>query len=331
MKIIVYCGSGGPSEWNGRSVNDGIGGSEESLIYCSRELAALGHGVTIFNNALQEREIIDGVLWARHNKFDIHESDIFIGWRDFRLMERGIHAKKKYLIEQDQPVFPHFSPEAKAMVDRGEFKMILLNEHHRNQYGVTPEQAFVCSNGCKVSQFEQSVERIPGKCIYLSHPSRGLLQLREYWPKIRAAVPHAELHAFWWQDEVFLPPNESIGIMPMRKLGHMELAREILSADLFCYPSIFTPEISPVSCIKAQCGGAWPVTVNAGGMGDTLISGTFTDHAHFADEVIAELTKRAPMESQMSRLALMNSAREKFNWKNIAAKWQDEFLTELAK
>ncbi len=156
--------------------------------------------------------------------------------------------------------------------------------------------------------------------------------MREYWPKIREAVPHATLNAFWWQKEFLLPPNEALGIMPMRSLGHMELAREILSSDLLTYPSVFDPEIHPITCIKAQVGGAWPVTINKGGMTDTLLAGTFcSDPEHFIAYTIGLLTP--PTEQYDKRLlreereAMMKSARVKFDWRTIVRAWIDEFTS----
>ncbi len=324
MKIIVYCGTGGPGAWDSRNIECGIGGSEEAVVYLSRELTKLGHQVEVYNGRKDTYRDENGATWIPHT-CALGPCDIFIAWRQWELVAKST-GKRVYLWEQDWPVFPHFSPEAKSLVEQGKFKMIMLNEHHRNQYGIAPEHAFVCSNGADISQFNQNVERIPGKCIYLSHPSRGLLQLREYWPKIRAAVPHATLHSFWWESEVLLPANESIGIMPMRSLGHMELAREILSAEFLAYPSIFTPEISPVSCIKAQCGGAWPVTVNCGGMADTLMFGTFVNHGDY----VGALTLALLDSNAYDRDSMMSVARQTYSWRSIAERWEKEFQQNLA-
>ena len=327
MKIIFYVGTGGPGAWDSRNIEQGIGGSEESLIYVSKELVRLGHDVHVYNGRDTRYRDESGVVWLPHTQA-LEPCDIFIAFRQWRFTELST-GKRTYLIEQDWPVEPHFSPEAKALVEQGKFKMILLNEHHRNQDGVAPEHAFICSNGVDLKQFDQVVGRTIGKCVYFSHPDRGLDKLRAYWTKIRMEVPYATLHAFWWQSECFRPPNESIGIMPMRNLGHMQLAKEILSADLFTYPSIFTPEISPVSCIKAQVGGAWPVVVIAGGMVDTIQFGDISSHERFADDVINAL--RNPVGHESHRKQMMVKSRERYSWVTIAKSWELEFEKELSK
>jgi glycosyltransferase involved in cell wall biosynthesis len=252
--------------------------------------------------------------------------DIFVAWRDWHLCEKAPVGARVFLWEQDQPTGAHFGPEARALVESGKVKLILGNEYHRRLYGVTPEQAFVVSNGIDVAQFNQSAMRLSGKCIYMSHPHRGLKGLREYWPRIREAVPHATLHAFWWQKEFFMPPDESIGVMPMRSLGHMELAREILSSDLFTYPSVFSPEIGGIVCLKAQAGGAWPVVVLQGGMGDYLQYGTPTSHERFAERVIDTLTNPIP---ESTRQEMMDASRERYSWTSIASKWCSEFEGQI--
>jgi glycosyltransferase involved in cell wall biosynthesis len=91
---------------------------------------------------------------------------------------------------------------------------------------------------------------------------------------------------------------------------------------------VFHPEICPISCIKAQVGGAWPVTVNCGGMSDTLIpefSNTGT-HEDFAERLIATL-KMGIAETE--RQKMVGAAREKFNWATIAKAWEAQFLSQL--
>jgi glycosyltransferase involved in cell wall biosynthesis len=304
MKIVV--GIENPHWIHVNPETTGIGGSEESALYLQREMTALGHEF-ILTDKMDE------------------PCDIFVSWRLAYL--RNPNAKKRYLHCHDWPVNPHWQPDALEHFD----KIIMLNEYHRAQYGVPEDRAFVCGNGVDMKQFDQQVERIPGKCLYFSHPHRGLHKLREYWPRIRAAVPNATLHAFWWEPEHFMPADESLGIMPMRNLGHEELAREILSSECLTYPSVFSPEINPITCIKSQVGGAIPLVVLQGGMGDTLLTKYFwpSDYEKFAEMVITFF--KLPNSWDEYRSAMMREARERFDWRNISKKWEQEFLTELAK
>lgn len=324
MTIVFYAPGGPPYPWNARSIDDGIGGSEEALVYLSRELTSLGYRVFVFNRGPHGRCLLSDGFWLDIEKHDpriaVPSADIFVSWRNWHVYDKAPEGAKKFLWLHDVGVEPHYSPEALSHFD----KIIVLNKYHQSICKVPDEKAFVAGNGVSLDQFDQEAERVPGKCVYLSHPHRGLNELRRYWPQIKEAVPEATLHAFWWQKEFFLPPDEKLGIQPMKSLGHRELAREILSSQVFSYPSVFHPEICPISCIKAQVGGAWPVTVNCGGMSDTLIpefSNTGT-HEDFAERLIATL-KMGIAETE--RQKMMAAAREKFNWRIIAQKWSDEF------
>lgn len=318
MKIIIHCGKGGPDyKWSPQSLNDGIGGSEESVIYVSRELVKLGHDVAVYANC--NPGTYDGVRWKFYTD-PLEPASVLIAWRDWHIAEQlRQYYSTIYLWCHDVPVEPHWSPNALDYIK----KAIVLNDYHAGLYRLSKDRAFVCSNGVDLEQFDQSVDRVPYKCIYFSHPHRGLEKLREYWPEIRAAYPEATLHAYWWQPEFFLPPDESIGIMPMMALGHEALAREVLSADLFTYPSTFDPEINPITCIKAQVGGAWPVAVIKGGMDDTLQFGSRTTHAEYVDTVIAVMERRDLIEKCGHEM--MIASRIKYSWANTARKWQTEF------
>src|ERR1051326_6356483 len=124
---------------------------------------------------------------------------------------------------------------------------VLLNEHHRGRGvvvderhrgrdlagGLRPEKAAVIRIGVDQAPYralacEGTPRREMYRCGFFSHPGRGLHRLRdEFWPKIKAAVPDATLAAFWWEPEHFLPPNEALGILPMRALRQEEVAREM--------------------------------------------------------------------------------------------------------
>ena len=48
--IVIYCGSSW-EDWSDPSIITGLGGSEEAVVYVSRELTKLGYEVTVFNNS----------------------------------------------------------------------------------------------------------------------------------------------------------------------------------------------------------------------------------------------------------------------------------------
>lgn len=125
--LVIYCGPSTES-WGPDTLTKGMGGSEEAVVYLSRELAKLGWQVTIFNDreeeywdSLNTAEILDsdkefmkkwemgetegvGVSyqpWTLLNPYD--DFDVFCAWRA-PSFTRGIKARKKIIDLHDTPV-----------------------------------------------------------------------------------------------------------------------------------------------------------------------------------------------------------------------------------
>jgi hypothetical protein len=100
-------------DWSSLSVNKGIGGSEEAVIYLSREFVKLGYQVTIFNRCSDMEGEYNGVVYQSVDKFnpqDIFNILIFHrAWTQPMLMKvkaRKTSVKGKfglYRIEIDHP------------------------------------------------------------------------------------------------------------------------------------------------------------------------------------------------------------------------------------
>jgi hypothetical protein len=168
---------------------------------------------------------------------------------------------------------------------------------------------------------EGVIQRDPAKVLYFSHPGRGLHKLREYWPEIKRQVPEATLASFWWEPEQFLPPDETLGILPMRSLNYQQIAVETFRAGIFGYPSVFAPEISPATTIKAQMGGAYPVVVIAGGMDETIHFGARTTHEHYIEAMVTALRQSLAGELEEERSIMQKWARKIYSWPTSAEEW----------
>jgi len=332
MRVTFVCGSGGPRyPWNDKDVDKGIGGSEEALIYLSRELVKLGHEVVVYNNCAGQTGRFNGVEYRNYVFFDkAPEADVLVAWRNWHLL-KGRTDKHRWLWCHDLPQGVHCPTPAE--VEQGALEHItkfsLLGNYHKQVYqdyiGVSDDKVFVCPNGVVPEQFDQQIERNPAQVLYFSHPGRGLHKLREYWPQVKAAVPEATLAAFWWETEHFLEPNEALGILPMRKLGHTGLAAECLRSGVLGYPSVFQPEICPITTIKAQFGGAIPVVVVQGGMVDTVQFGVKTSHEFYTNELISALKMSIAGDLEQERAEMMQWARETYSWASVAAQWSSQW------
>lgn len=101
--IAIYCGPANET-WGPDTLANGMGGSEEAVVYLSRELAKLGWSVTVFND--REEDYVDdsGVVyrpWTVLNPYD--EFDVFCAWRA-PSFTRGIKARKKIIDLHDTPI-----------------------------------------------------------------------------------------------------------------------------------------------------------------------------------------------------------------------------------
>jgi len=100
--LVIYCGPGNES-WGPDTLAKGMGGSEEAVVYLTRELAKIGWEVAVFNDR-DEEITVDGVTykpWTLMNPYD--EFDVFCAWRA-PSFTRGVKARKKIVDLHDTPV-----------------------------------------------------------------------------------------------------------------------------------------------------------------------------------------------------------------------------------
>lgn len=330
MKIVFACGSGGPGyPWADPLVATGIGGSEECVILLSRELAARGHDVWVYNNCADYTGVYHGVTYRPYQDFEFRSrnEDVLVAWRNWYLLI-GSKARHKWLWCHDIPAGCHCPCYEEIVREDSAFnhidKFILLNNYHRSVYSHIPDDKIhVIPIGVDTRFYESGpdIQREPGRVLYFSHPNRGLDRLREVWPQVRREVPNATLASFWWEPEHWRSPVPELGILPMQKLGHAEIAEECFKADIFGYPSVFAPEISPATTIKAQMGGAYPVVVIQGGMCDTVQFGIRTTQDQFAGELIGALRRSAAGDLEMERLKMHQWALDTYSWASVAKRW----------
>ena len=81
MRIDLYCGPSHES-WSPKSVETGIGGSEEMAIYLMREFARAGHKVTVWNRCLDDEGKYEGVTYRNYDEFNVRKTGALIVWRE---------------------------------------------------------------------------------------------------------------------------------------------------------------------------------------------------------------------------------------------------------
>jgi len=357
-KVIIYCGNS-YDLWDAKSESEGIGGSEEAVINVSRELAKLGWEVEVYNNCLDEG-IYDGVKWQGIWKYDkTMPAKVFISWRDTRSIILAPEDSYNILWLHDVCKYEYFSKEQVNKVD----KIFVLSKWHRDCLpGICDEKFFVTTNGIDLTHFNDKIKRNPYACIYASSPDRGLETVLNAWAEIKAAVPEAELHVFYGFTKVYdqihknnqkmkefkeriMKLLEQDGIEYYGMVPHRELAKYMLSCNLWLYPTQFT-EISCITAMKMQAAGCIPITTTVAALNETVQFGYKVDGdkavikskdapkqrvSIIGKEEIAEWTGKVieylknPKLYNDKREEMVKWAKDTYSWKRVSEKWSELF------
>lgn len=151
--IAYFCGAAAET-WGPDTLDKGMGGSEEAVVYLSRELAKLGHEVTVFND--REEVWYDNIIggsdvvyqpWTLLNPND--EFDIFVAWRAPENCA-GVKARLKF-VDLHDVVEPERVYSAAEYVD----KFFVKSQYHRSLYPELPDDKFVViGNGIVKEHFD---------------------------------------------------------------------------------------------------------------------------------------------------------------------------------
>jgi glycosyltransferase involved in cell wall biosynthesis len=372
-RIAFYCGRS-QEEWSPQSVNTGIGGSQEALIAMAAALQKLGHAVHVYNSCGAGAGEHDGVVYQDYRAFGRRESaDLIVVWRWPWLGNALPPDVPSYLWLEDM-----VDPQAVAAAAHRYRKIVVLSRFHRNHYSALAEEKFFYSrNGIHPEHFVQAVARDPYKVVYGSSYDRGLIPLLEAWPRVKAQVPQASLTvfygfesararafelvrpsvrifrkwtsyrkenpiAFWTYRRDMLARMSRAGAQHLGRIGHLDVARQFLSAGIWAYPTAF-PEASCITAMKAQAAGAVPVVIPSGAVAETVEFGatTLTSADHYPGrripphiyaewEALLISSLRDPAKLEPLRAPMAAEARRRFTWETIAQEWSAEFNCTLA-
>ena len=335
---------------------DGMGGSETMAWELSKRLAKLGHEVEVYAHLPtpwaigDDEQRFEGVCWYDANDFEGTECDVLIVSRQHQAALMPHSALARVLWVHDVHVGPEFTPQIAQKYD---FVWCLSEWHKRFFCEVYPwlpkEKVEVTRNGIDPKRFGQAVERSAHRAIYSSSPDRGLAEAVAAWPAVRAAVPDAELHVFYgfdnWERSIELGGEnglpqcsrealtklkravaETEGVFMRGKVNQRELAKEMLSAGVWFYPTWFS-ETSCITAMEAQAAGLWCVCPPLAALAETV------DHpangvwgSGVAEDCIAAMKMKPG--SPVSTAIEMDQAARDFSLDTLAEAWQTR-LTNL--
>lgn len=338
-KICIYCfESESIGYWDPDSIKTGIPGSEEAVIYISKELASVGYDVTVEANPPSES------IWSnkhsnpryiKTNLTDVY--DIIIVWRRTECPKDK--AKKTIAWLHDLPDFHH------DFRIKNLDHVFLLSEYQHSlfkNYLEVPHT--ICGNGVLTNDFQHPMMfKNKYSCGYFSNYSRGLEIVLYIWPFIKRQYPEATLDIFYGrQNYANLRPDqleslvekiESLSHLDVRergRIGHKELANEMCNLSIWLYPCSNYTETFCITAIKAQLAGMIPITTRLGALNETISEDAFTVDTIFDSysiqkyQSLVEYVMQNIDQLQERRMKYIEFAK-KFTWKQCLKKWEDVF------
>lgn len=277
---------------------DGLTGSELSCFTYAREMVRRGHEVHLFaSNMIGGQEEWDGVRLHSYDDLRKHLSgwDAAYSWNDPEPL-RHIAPPALRACNLQINSFTHCQPDCGSFVDLWTSPS---DSHLRTvaPAGPQPSKWAVVPNGCDPSLYEK-VPRVPGRVVYASSPDRGLHWLLQEWPKIRRAVPHAELHIFYrfdswvdhftslvhepWMDHTYpemmarahyikecVRRLDGHGLHVVKAVSRNRMIAEMSRAEVLAYPcdtASYTEGFS-VTLMEACASGMLPISTDVDALG----------------------------------------------------------------
>jgi glycosyltransferase involved in cell wall biosynthesis len=315
----------------------GIGGSETAVVEMAKRLVDRGCRVRVFCNC-PEPGIYDGVEYRNLSDIDaVSSCDLLIAWRYAAHLE-NVPARVKWIWAHDTQIAATNEWNL-HLADR----VLALSDWHAKElaqkYPAASAKITKTRNGIDLARFAITgdMHRNPRRALYTSSHDRGLAQLLDLWPRVRAEVPDAELHVFYAQpDDV--PDVE--GVVYRGRANQIDLAREMLAAGVWVHPS-WCPngdawtETSCIGAMEAQAAGMRLVCTPHGALGETAFAAAqFIDTAA-PDETWARLFSQAIVDAMISRVEWdrtihRSNAAIRFSWDDVADEWINRLVADLA-
>lgn len=340
--VVIFCGNS-CEEWAPPSTLKGIGGSEEAVIYLSRELTKLGYKVTVYNNCGDLEGDYNGVEYK--NYWHFNRNDVFnviISWRT-NIFRAGITGRRKIVWMHDVPFKNEWDEKDFECVD----KVIVLSNYHKSLFPNAPEdKIFLSTNGINVADFiandTKSIKRNAHRIIYSSAHNRGLENLLDMWADIHQADPLAELHVYYgwetfdalnadhqdmmkWKAQLIKKMDQP-GIKDHGRVGHKKLLEEMAKSAIWAYPTFF-PEINCITAIKSQATGCFPVFHNLYALKDTCQQGWGVEEKEH-NQMLVEFKDKLINALKVSTELSVNSqkVRDQYSWSNVAKDWSEKLF-----
>lgn len=359
LRIAIWTGPAWEN-WSPASLKTGIGGSETAAIFMSNELAKRGHDVYVLGMHDGASNDVKYVPYqtALSDDGPWRNVDVFVTSRQPLVLNDGAFSwKAAYVWCHD--VHCGASADVKAALLKADGVFALSRWHkqllHDTYRFLGDEHVIVTRNGIATGRFGRKPRKEGNKLIYASSPDRGVERLLELFPRIRSAVPNAELEIYYgfetWRSmcrhyndnkglekiayfERLLTTDAPEGVKYMGRVGQQQLAEAYLRAKVWAYPTWFS-ETSCISAMEAQAAGCVPVTSAIAALEETVKYGFLLKSLDSSPEYGEEFVQTVVdlLTSETKREEYANAGRQwamgSLDWEHVAREWEEIFLRKV--
>ena len=358
MKIAIY--NRGLVFDDATALAKPLGGSESSIVYMARELARIGHGVTVYCKT-PSRSLPEGEAKYRHyhqffTDYTSMSWDVVISFRSFDPFLLGRVAPRMIYWTgdaHDQELLAHFGhPVLQENVDL----IFCVSEWHRKGFIETfllpPEKVLATRNGFCPELISHDGAREWTRCAYSSTPFRGLEILLKIFPEMRASFRSlcldvfSSMKVYGWTSQDDQKEFRSIyeaarqpGVTWHSSVPQPQLLKSLGKTGFFLYPNTFN-ETSCIAAIEAQASGCVVVTSAKAGLNETVQNGK-TGICLSGDPTSAAYQKgfigtvRSLLENPHRMAELSEAAKRRafdyYTWRSVALEWTTIFQEMPAK
>jgi FkbM family methyltransferase len=340
-------------DWDWRSCDKGIGGSETSHIQMARHLASQGHEVITYAPLPDDTPSgaeWEGTKWYRLDEADWSRPGVWMLYRCPEALDHFDESRAdqvRWLMFQDWD-YPSLTPERVGRLHRA---VVLCRAHERYLHYNFPQLAnltWVTRNGVRADligrvEAEGLPERNPKRVMYASSPDRGMKSALLVYRRAKEFVPDLELHlTYGFNNLNKLIDNNPEAMEPYRRerdeclrlveetgavfhgrLTQQQLYREWFKTGMTVYCTDFF-ETGWITGLEAQAMGAVPVFSPVYAQGENTrhgiaVAGAPKDLgtvARFAAEVVR--LARDPGLQEDIRREMMPDVRAKWDWSQFA-------------
>lgn len=277
-RIDVLCTDGSPlgvsvSSIYGNDHRVGVGGAELALLTMCEAWHNAGHKVTLFNNPKDP----GGSPFDQRGVKDFHpnsDRDILIVFRSPNPKVAGAKGLKVWWScdQQTKGDFRIFAADVDRIVCISDFHA----DYFKSRYGIGT--SIVIDLPVRVQDYQNPAEKIRGRVLFSSVPSRGLEQMKSAWDIIWNCFPEAELvvtsdYRLWGSRDagndrfrLLMARAKKVHFLGAVKRNHFNVIQH--ESQVLAYPCTYD-ELFCISVAEAMVAGVYPVTSTTGALATT--------------------------------------------------------------